>query len=193
MTNPLNIFRDWLPTAAALCTVLVTSGYAVSKYSQASGRIQEVQKLGEGLCASSERAQANFLDPTATNLAKQENEDLRRRMEEATRPAIVQGALMAAARQSGLSVQEVIPIVSSGGPGSKTAKKFPGYRVIVQGNYSQIADFMQLCQVQRVPMRTVSFRVASAVDQAGKPIKGLKAEIAVESFISAASSEGGKQ
>jgi hypothetical protein len=184
----MSILRDWLPAGAAVCAVVVSSGYAISRFSHASTRIHEVKRLGDGLCSISQRAQADFVDPAAAKAAQQENEDLLRRMEEATRPALVQAALMAAAHQAGLTIEEVIPMLpAQAGQGSaigKSSVKYPGYRVMVQGSYSQVADFMQLCRTQRVPMRTISFRITSSLDQKGRPTSGLKAEISVESFIS---------
>src|SRR5262244_147904 len=105
MANPLSILRDWLPAGAAICAVVVSSGYAISRFSRASTRIQEVQKMGDGLCSVSQRAQADFVGPAAAKAAEQENEDLKNRMDEATRPALVQAALMAAAHQAGLTIE----------------------------------------------------------------------------------------
>lgn len=196
MASPMSILRDWLPTGAAICAVVVSSGYAISRLSRASARIHEVQRMGDGLCTISQRAQADFVDPAAAKAAQKENEDLQNRMEEATRPALVQAALMAAAHQAGLTIEEVIPtVLAQGNPNGKSSVKYPGYRVLVQGTYSQVANFMQLCRTQRVPMRTISFRITSNLDQKGRPTSGLKAEISVESFISSSPMAlvGGKQ
>jgi len=188
-----NIINDWLPASAAVGVVLLTSIYAGTKYSEAATVIQEARRLGDGLCAASERAQADILDPSTAKAAKLENEDLHKRMEEANRPAIVQAELMAAAHQAGLTVEEVLPIPASNSSGDKSGLKYPCYRLLVQGAFSQIAEFMEICKTQRVPMRTISFRITSALDKQGRPGSALKADIAVESFISQFSSaEGGR-
>ena len=59
---------------------------------------------------------------------------------------------------------------------------YPRYRVMVLGGYQKIAEFMQNCREQRIPVRVTDFRVSQTENQNFVDPELLKAEITVEAF-----------
>ncbi len=172
----------WLAPTASLCFVALAAVFTFSKQRQAAANIRELQRGGADLCQAAERARTGFVPaPEAARIAEAAH-DLELRMAEAAQPGLVQAELMASARKAGLDIREVQPASPTHYAGKAAGPRYPSYRVSVQGGYPQIAEFMQICKAQRVPGRLTSFRLAPVVDETGKPINVLRAEIAVDAF-----------
>ena len=54
--------------------------------------------------------------------------------------------------------------------------------LMVLGTYQKIAEFMQKCGTQRIPVRVTAFRISHTGDKKAADPELLKAEITVEAF-----------
>jgi len=173
--------KGWGPPVASVCAVILACGFALSKQNRAAAGIHELSLVGMSLSNAARDAQAGNMSQADTKVLESQRAELRNRMNEASKPGLVQAELIESARKTGLDVREVQPIAASTN-GAKNVIVNPSYRVSVQGNYSQIAEYMQICKEQRVPVRPTGFRVNSALDDNGKPSRALRAELTMEAF-----------
>lgn len=175
--------RDWLPAMLSVGCLGVTAWYATTKQGRAAEQIRRLAGLGADLSQASTRALGGVISPQAAQELQKQLDDLEQRMAESNKPGLVQAALMASARAAGLEVREVQPVTAAKGPSPKGAGLvFPAYRVLVEGSYSQIAEYLESTKRQRLPARAVAFRVAVVTNEKGQVVKQLSAEITMEAF-----------
>jgi Tfp pilus assembly protein PilO len=174
---------SWLIPGASVCVVLLSAGYGFSKKGIAAEHIRDLSEVGTRLTEAADLVQLGAVRPDQALQIESQLKDLEQRMGESTKPGMVQGELVASARKAGLDLREVFPIAAMSGSPVKGIVSYPSYRVMVEGSYQQISEFLQACQSQRVPARATSFRIGPAVDEQGKPRAGLKADMVMESFV----------
>jgi Tfp pilus assembly protein PilO len=181
MSRWMIVAKPWLTAAASVFAVVLALGYLISQQTRASAAVRELEELAFSLNKASDQARNGTLAPPQVKELEEQRQDLEKRMEESSKPGMVQAELMASARKAGLDVREVQPTSPnfSGGP---SGTKYPTYRVRVQGAYSQVAEYMQLCKAQRVPARPTGFRVTPVLQEDGRRGLGLCAEITMEVF-----------
>ncbi|MCG8406445.1 MAG: hypothetical protein MI923_14705 [Phycisphaerales bacterium] len=178
MPKLLTTLKDWSPAAAAFCVVILAAVYAFSRQAEVAAEIREMDHLALTLTDTATDARRGTLSPEEIKEIQLQREDLETRMEDSRKPGIVVPQLSEAARSTGLLVLEIHPVKKRNrGQLRKGAPEYPHYEVLVQGSYQQIADYMQGCSKQRIPVRVIGFRI-DRVEEAS----GLSAEIKVEAF-----------
>ncbi len=183
MSPRLREVKSWLGPVASVCAVLLSAGYGFSKKGLASEQIRDLSEVGTRLSDAADIVQLGAVRPEQAAQVENQMKDLEQRMSESCKPGTVQGELVASARKAGLDLREVQPVASQLGTSTNGVVTNPSYRVMVEGSYRQISEFLQVCKTQRVPARVTSFRVVPAVDEQGKPRVGLKADMVMESFV----------
>ncbi len=183
MSTRLREVSSWLGPIASVCAVLLSAGYGFSKKGLASEQIRDLSEVGTRLTEAADLVQLGAVRPEQAAQVENQMKDLEQRMGESCKPGTVQGELVASARKAGLDLREVQPMATSMGSPTKGVVTYPSYRVMLEGSYRQISEFLQVCKTQRVPVRATSFRVVPAVDEQGKPRAGLKADMVLESFV----------
>lgn len=184
MTQTARHLREWLPAAVSIAAVLVAAGYAVTKTASAADEIREARELAWTLGSTADQVEKTAISPDQIEQLKARRKDLEHRMLEARKPGLIVPELTEAARTVGLDVREIQPArVTGPGAGGQNRPEYPRYRIMVHGSYRQIAEYMELCEQQRIPARVKEFRVARRTggESAGSEA-ALTADIVVEAF-----------
>ncbi len=178
MPRWLKKIKVWLPPVAGLCLVFVSAGYAWSIKTSAAEEIDRLHELGCSLNNAAQDVQG-ALSPDEAKKLEDKDKDLRSRMDDAKKPGLIQAELMASARKAQLEVREIQPVAAAAKtPGAPTAS----FRVSVTGTYQRIAEYMQLCRSQRLPVRVTALRLIRLTNEKGRPLEKLTADITVEAF-----------
>jgi hypothetical protein len=184
MSGPKINIREWWPLAGALVALTIAITYAVSRSSQAAEGIQKASDLGASLSnAAAEVRDSTFAQEDVQRLTDQKH-DLQQRLADARQPSLVQAELVKSAKEAGLTLREIQPIRSSVA-GKKESDGLPQYRLTMQGTYSQMAEYLRQCTIQRLPARVVTLDLRP-VRREGEEAARLTADITVEAFQSAA-------
>jgi len=182
MSPFLKQIKSWLPPLVGLGIVFVSAGYAWSIKTSAAKEIGQLRELGSTLDSAAQNVSSTMLSPEDARKLDEKEADLRRRMEDVKKPGLVQAELMASARKAQLDVREIQPIAASGKPMGAALSSCPNYRVSVAGTYQQIAEYMQMCKFQRLPVRVIGLHLGRQADEKGRPAERLTADITVEVF-----------
>jgi Tfp pilus assembly protein PilO len=195
MSRAIVLLKPWMVPTLSVCFAVLAGAYALSKQQCAGASIRELEQLAAELSGVSGQAQAGSVSPIDAEALRANRQDLERRMEESTKPGMVQAELMASAKKAGLDVREVQPISAHSSEKGAGTFRYPIYRVSVQGSYPQIAEYLHLCRAQRVPARPTGFRVgptSASNDVSGGRAGGLQAEITMEAFQPRPAESAGK-
>jgi hypothetical protein len=178
--------KDWIPAGLAIIAVLITAAYAVVKQTHAAEGIRDAGNLSAVITEASALAQRTVL--TAAEIAELEarRSDLEQRRQDAGKPGFIVAELTEAARNGGLLVQGIQPIAEQE-KGSQDSPRCPQYRIRVQGAYGPIAEYMDRCKQQRIPVRVREFRLGRAAGSEAAAPGALVADIVVEAFQPGAS------
>jgi Tfp pilus assembly protein PilO len=172
-----------LPAFAAAGAVVLATGFALSRKAHAAQGIRQASELGDSLSAVASIAQDRTLDQVDLRHLEALEKDLQARMADAREPSLVQAELMQSAGKAGLVLRETRPLPEVNRPGGKESSAgYLRYRVSVTGTYRQIAEYMQLCSRQRLPVRAVEFQVRPVEPGEWTEDVALIADITVEAF-----------
>ncbi len=177
---------DWLPAILSILAVVIAAGYAVTKTASAADEIREARELARTLGSTADQVAKSVITPNQIDQLKARRKDLEHRMMDARKPGLIVPELTDASRTIGLDIREIQPVRVNGPTAGREAEpRNPRYRIMVNGSYMQIAEFMELCEQQRLPARVKEFRLARrSKDDSGNPEKALTADIVVEVFQS---------
>ena len=185
--NPIIVaFKDWFPAIGALFAVMVGAAYTVAAAAQVSGNIQEMKHLGAALTDTATGVEIGVLSSEQIEIVQSRRRDLEGRMNDSHKQGLVVSQLSEAARKAGLAILEILPIRSSGAAvRHDDLRTSPIYRVSLRGKYRQIAEYMQNCTGQRIPVRVIGFRITPVQPENGQGrAEILRAKITVEVFLS---------
>jgi hypothetical protein len=182
MSKSMKQLKAWLPPIAGICAVFISAGYAWSIKTSTAKEIGQLHELGTTLDSAAQDVNSTMLSPEEVRKLEHIEADLRHRMADVRQPGLVQAELMASARDSQLDVREIQPIAPTGKIAGAAAPACPHYRVSVAGGYQQIAEYMQKCKSQRLPVRVIGFRLGRPNDEKGRPTEKITADITVEVF-----------
>lgn len=179
--------REWIPAGMAVAAVLITAAYAVTKTLHAQEGIRRAGNLASALSNTATTAESTTLTAEQIAELKTRRDDLEERVREAGRAGCVVAQLTETARAEGLSIQEIQPLHSTGRNGAaQETFAYPRYRIIVQGTYQQVAEYMDRCKSQRIPARVMEYRIARTASREASAGGQLTADIIVEAFQSQA-------
>lgn len=185
MASSLRVIKEWAPAVAALCAVVGATGYAISRQTNVAEGIQNMGSLATSLTQTASVVQGGVRTPEQITELDKQRQDLSRRRQDSLRPALVVPQLSEAARKAGLSVLEIEPMGNTRRGPTKADEgipQYPKYRVLAQGSYEQIAEYMHGCRDQRIPVRVIGASISPNLNQNGSSGEGLRAEIVVEAF-----------
>lgn len=178
MPRRLQQIKVWLPSLAGVCLVFISAGYAWSIKTSAAQEIDRLHELGSSLNSAAQDVRGT-LSPDEVKTLEDKQKDLRARMDDATKPGLIQAELLASARKVQLEIREIQPVAA----GAKTSgASTANFRVSVTGTYQRIAEYLQLCRSQRLPVRVTALRLIRRTDEKGRPLEKLTADITVEAF-----------
>lgn len=181
MTRMLRTTKDWLPAAAGIGLAIAATVFAVARASEVGAHIQKSNNLAAALNTTAKGVEKGVMSPEQTATLQARRHDLVLRMRDSMKQIVPQ--ISEAARNAGLKILEIAPKLTSTNQGkSNDPNDYPHYRVMVLGSYQKIAEFMQSCCEQRIPVRVTNFRISQAKDQYSAEPDLLKAEITVEAF-----------
>ena len=181
MTRMLRITRDWLPAVAGIGLAIAATVFTVARASEVGANIRQSNNLATALNATAEGVEQVIMSPEATAALRARRHDIVLRMRDSMKQIVPQ--ISEAARNAGLTILEIAPKIATARQGeSNDPNDYPHYRVMVLGSYQKIAEFMQGCCEQRIPVRVTSFRISQTEDQNFVDPDLLKAEITVEAF-----------
>ncbi|MBK8268355.1 MAG: hypothetical protein IPK83_08655 [Planctomycetes bacterium] len=175
--------KEWIPAAAALSTVVVAVVFALSRTVEVSDSIRNMDELAVALDtkASDVRTHVKTQDEIAQISVRRI--ELEQRFSDSKKPGIVVSQLSEAARNAGLQVLEIQPMTAQVSAVTGKPGVFPNYRVVLRGEYQQIASYLESCKSQRVPVRVIALEM-KRYDEEREESSGdeLRADIVVEAF-----------
>jgi hypothetical protein len=175
-----NNLKAWLPATLSVASVLLSSAYAATRHSQAADGIRNLQITSSTLNTASAVAQGGVLSQQDEEALNARYNELEQRLKDSRQPALVQAQLVEFARSLDLEVREVQPIAD---PSKKSGSSdLRAYRVMVAGQYAQIASYMSALPKQRIPARVIALRLGAHRDDETGVTIGLSAEFTVEVF-----------
>lgn len=175
--------KAWMPAVGAVCLVIAATVYALSRTAEVAEGIGEMRRLASTLNDSAQSAEREALSPDEVEALRARHRELTERMRDSVKRGLVASQLSEAVRAAGLSVLEIQPIASKTRPAAGTgAVEHPHYLVSMRGSYQQIAEYMQRCARQRIPVRVVGFHLGPADDSTARRAGMLEARITVEAF-----------
>jgi hypothetical protein len=190
---------SWVPPAASLCGLVVALWFATSRQMRSAEGIAQVRRLGANLSEVASLAMSGILSPQQAKAIETRRDDLEQRITDSSKPALMQAQLVDAAAETGLVVHEIQPIASNvqrvaapiAANGKAAEPIYPIYKVSIEGEYQQIAAYMEKCRQLRVPARVILLHIAPAVESpnaAGSPVTAaprdtLRAELNLEIFV----------
>lgn len=176
----LDAAKRWLPVGLSALALTLAVLYALSRQMSAAAGISEVDTLGLTLSDTAELAREGTRTPEDLQRLTEEKNQLQKRMSESLEPSLVQAELMKSAKAAGLALREIQPVRElSTGPDAPAA--YPRYRILVSGDYQQIAEYLRLGGAQRLPTRVAELSVrptTEPTEQGGR----LTADITIEAF-----------
>ena len=181
MPNVLQTIKDWLPAAAGLVFLVAATMFTLGRASEVGDNLRRSNNLAAALNTTASGVEQGILSPDEVAALQARKHDLVLRMRDSRKQIVPQ--ISEAARKAGLSILEIAPnlAVSKGGKSSNSVD-YPKYRVMVLGTYQKIAEFMQKCGKQRIPVRVTAFRISQPEHKSAVDPSLLKAEITVEAF-----------
>jgi Tfp pilus assembly protein PilO len=181
MTRMLRITKDWLPAVAGIGLAIAATVFTVARASEVGANIRQSNNLATALNTTAEGVEQVIMSPEATAALRARRHDIVLRMRDSMKQIVPQ--ISEAARNAGLTILEIAPKIATARQGkSNDPNDYPHYRVMVLGSYQKIAEFMQGCCEQRIPVRVTNFRISQTEDQNFVDPDLLKAEITVEAF-----------
>lgn len=173
--------KDWLPAVAGVSVAIAATMFAVARASEVGANIRKSNSLAAALNATASGVAHGVIPPEEAAALQARQHDLVLRMKDSRKQIVPQ--ISEAARNAGLSILEIAPKLSAARSGkTKDLPDYPLYRVMVLGTYEKIAEFMQACRAQRIPVRVTAFRISQREDKNAADPESLKAEITVEAF-----------
>jgi Tfp pilus assembly protein PilO len=173
----------WAPPVLSVFAVLGAIGFAIARQTRSAQGVEQVRRLGANLSEIASRAVGGVLSPQQAEAIETRREDLDQRLTDSAKPAVLQAELVEAASKSGLVVREVQPMASNAGHGTTGKDKngeltYPSYRINVDGDYQQMAAYMENCKHLRIPARVISLHMAtlSLLFPAGSVLQGVIAD-----------------
>jgi hypothetical protein len=183
MQGVQNHIREWATAVLAVGAVLLTAVYAVTKESRAADGIRDARQLAATLTEAATSVSRTTLTPEQIEELKRRQTDLATRAADTKKPGCVAAELTETARKTGLVVGGIQPIEDAPQAGARSEKSLNlGYRILVEGTYSQIGEYMDACGRQRLPAHTRQFRITRVNNELTDGEVILKAEIVVEPF-----------
>ncbi len=175
--------KSLLPAVGAICLVIAATVYALSRKAEVAEGIGEMRRLASTLNDSAQNAEREALSPDEIETLRSRHRELTERMRDSVKRGLVASQLSEAVREVGLSVLQIQPIASQSrqAPVAGTVD-YPQYRVSMRGSYQQIAEYMERCSRQRIPVRVVGFHLGPADDSTARRLGVLDAQITVEAF-----------
>jgi len=156
----LHRLRDWAPLSAVLCILVISTVYALSQVSRASGGIQEAGDLGERLDVAAREALSTVVSPNEARAIRERKQELETCIRECQQPALLVAELTESARAVGLQIQEIKPLGSPGiRPVSDDRQPSPRHLIAIVGGYAQIAEYLELIETQRLQVRVTAVTV----------------------------------
>lgn len=183
MRETRGYIKDWGSPILAMSALLLTAIYAVTKESRAAEGIRHANDLASALSQAAATVGQTTLSPEQIEELERQRDDLRKRVEDTGKPGCIAAELTETARKAGLVVRGIQPL--DGTPqlaGQMPQTSSPVYRIVVEGAYSRIGEYMDACKRQRLPARTRQFRITRVKDGEIAGQVTLKAEIVVEPF-----------
>ena len=181
MPRMLQTIKDWLPAVAGVGVAIAATVYAVARASEAAANIRQSNNLAAALSTTATGVEQGVMSPEDTDALQARRHDLVLRMRDSRKQIVPQ--ISEAARKAGLSILEIAPKLAVAQRGnSDDLASYPHYRVMVLGTYQKIAEFMQKCGAQRIPVRVTAFRISQTKNKRAADSELLKAEITVEAF-----------
>lgn len=172
--------REWWPLVGATAALVIAVGYAVSRGSQAVEGIRRADDLAVSLSFAAEEARDSAVAQEDVQDLADHKRDLRQRLADAGQPSLVQAELVKSAKETGLTLREIQPIRTSAA-GRRDSEGLPRYRLLMQGTYSQMAEYLYRCTTQRLPARVVTLELRPVRREGDEPAD-LAADIMVEAF-----------
>ena len=181
MQQMLRMIKDWLPAVAGVGVAVAATVFAVARASDVGDNIRQSNNLAAALSTTATGVEQGVMSREETTALEAQRQDLALRMRDSRKQIVPQ--ISEAARTAGLSILEIAPKLAVSRPGKpKVLADYPPYRVMVLGTYQEIAEFMQKCRGQRIPVRVTAFRISQSEDKNSAAAELLKAEITVEAF-----------
>ena len=181
MFHPAIAARQWFPVVVSAAALSLAMLYGLSRKTHATEGIQEMGNLGTTLSDTAQLVRDGTRSPEDRLRLAAEKSDLQKRMTDSLEPSLVQAELMKTAQQAGLVLREIQPVREQIA-GANAPAGCPRYRILVNGSYPQIAEYMQLCGQQGLPARVTEFSVRPVAEPAGGLGAGLTADLTVEAF-----------
>ena len=181
MPQMLRTIKDWLPAMAGVGVAAAATVFAVARASEVDANIRQSNNLAAALSTTATGVKQGVMSPEEATALQARRHNLVLRMRDSRRQIVPQ--ISEAVRKAGLSILEIAPELASAQsskPGS--LPDYPRYRVMVLGTYEKIAEFMQNCCGQRIPVRVTDFRISQTESNDSVDPEMLKAEITVEAF-----------
>lgn len=181
MSQTLQTTKEWLPAVAGVGVVVAATVFAVARASDVSANIRQSNILAAALSTTATGVEQGVMAPEDAAALQARRHDLLLRMRDSRKQIVPQ--ISEAARKSGLIILEIAPELATAQRGrSDGISYYPRYRVKVLGSYQIIAEFMQKCCKQRIPVRVTAFRISEAKGNNAVGRDLLRAEITVEAF-----------
>lgn len=181
MSQMLRTTKDWLPALAGVAIAVAATVFAVARATEVGANIRQSNNLAAALSTTAAGVEQGVISPEETAALQARQHDLVLRMRDSRKQIVPQ--ISEAARKEGLSILEIAPELAAARRGkSKDLPDYPHYRVVVLGTYQKIAEFMQKCCQQRIPVRVTAFRISETQGHNSADPELLKAEITVEAF-----------
>jgi hypothetical protein len=183
MSKATNKLRQWWPLVGAIVALVIATSHIVSRGHQAARGIQKAKEIGANLCDAAQTVRETTLTPQEVEALTAKQAELQARMTEAGQPSLIQAELVKSAKEVGLTLREIQPLKAgpTGKAGSEAKGSSPQYRLLMQGSYPQIAEYLGRCATQRLPARVVGFDVRP-LPPAGEETTRLAADITVEAY-----------
>jgi len=186
-----NHIGEWATAILAVGAVLLTAIYAVTKESLAADGIRDATSLATTLTEAAARVGQTTLTPEQIEELNRRQDALANRIADTRKPGCIVAELTETARKTGLMVVDIRPVEDAGHGGGQPEKTSSlGYRIVVEGTYKQIGEYMDACGRQRLPATTRRLHIGRISEEETDGLARLKAEIEVEPFCP---TEGAKE
>ena len=177
----LKTTKDWLPAVIGIGVAVAATVFAVTRASELGADIRRSNNLAAALSTTADGVEQSVMSSDEAAALQARRHELVLRMRDSRKQIVPQ--VSEAARKAGLSILEIAPELAAAQPaGSHGLPDYPRYRVMVLGTYQKIAEFMQKCCEQRIPVRVTAFRISETKGNSSADPELLKAEITVEAF-----------
>ena len=187
MTWIRRLLDGWTACIIAIVLWGAAIWYAGSAATAASRDIRSLARQADSLNSLAEGAVRTIDNRAQYQRLQARLGELRTLMKDSHKQGLVAPQLSEAARRLNLSVIEIQPVMrqQAGQPAP-----LPVYRVLVQGEFRDIAAYMQGCGEHRIPTRVISFDVRPAKGSENSQSHVLRASITIEAFLDGVTGEG---